>query len=68
MKPLMVGICTMCKEKGTDLTTHHVHEAPKKDGRTQTIMICQKCHANHNLYTMALRDNNIVTDRRELEQ
>jgi len=64
----MVGICAMCKEKGVDLTEHHVHEAPKKDGRTQTIMICQKCHLNHNLYMMALRNNNIVIDRRELEQ
>ena len=64
----MVGICVMCKAKGIDLTTHHVHEAPKKDGRTQTITICQECHDKHNLYMMALRDNNIVIDRRELEQ
>ena len=64
----MVGIWAMCKDKGVDLTEHHVHEAPKKNDRTQTIMIYQKCHANHNLYTMALRDNSIVIDRRELEK
>jgi len=63
----MVGICAMCKNKGVVLTEHHVREAPLKNGKAQSIMICDKCHQSHNLYMMALRDNNIETDRRKLD-
>jgi len=63
----MAGICAMCKEKGKPLTKHHVWEAPLKDGICQTLDICDDCHKDHNLYTMALRDNGIVTDRRKLD-
>ena len=63
----MVGICAMCKDTAVPLTTHHVWEAPLKDGKVQTLEICDKCHVNHHLYTNALRDNGIVTDRRKLD-
>jgi len=63
----MVGICAMCKEKGSPLTKHHIREAPLKDEKVQSIMICDKCHQSHNLYLMALRDNGIETDRRKLD-
>ena len=63
----MVGVCAMCKAKGSALTEHHVWEAPLKDGRVQTLDICDNCHQSHNLYINALRDNNIVIDRRKLE-
>ncbi len=63
----MVGTCTMCKKTGIPITTHHVWEAPFKDGKVQTLDICDKCHNDHHLYTNALRDNGIVTDRRKLD-
>ena len=65
---MTVSVCPMCKAKGVEMTEHHVREAPlDADGRPRSIYLCQKCHANHNLYLMALRDNNIIIDRRELE-
>jgi len=65
---MTVSVCPMCGAKGVQMTEHHVHEAPlDKNGRTQTIYLCPKCHDSHNLYLMALRDNNITIDRRKLE-
>jgi len=60
----MVGVCAMCAERGVELTTHHVVEAPKgEDGKVRTLDICSKCHDNHNLYVNALITNNIPYDR-----
>jgi len=63
----MVGICAMCKKPGVPLTVHHVWEAPLKEGTAQELDICRECHEQLNLYTNALRDNGIVTDRRKLD-
>ena len=64
---MIILLCAMCKKTGVSLTVHHVWEAPLKDDVVQTLNICGKCHEDHNLYTNALRDNGIVTDRRKLE-
>lgn len=32
----------MCKDTAVPLTTHHVWEAPLKDGKVQTLEICDK--------------------------
>jgi len=63
----MVGICAMCKKPNSKLTTHHVWEAPLKDGAVQNLDICDDCHVNHHIYTNALRDNGIEIDRRKLD-
>lgn len=63
----MKGTCPMCKEKGVDLTKHHVVEAPRdENGRIRSIGLCDNCHVSHNKYVMALRDNKIIIDRDNL--
>jgi len=34
----MVGVCSMCAERGVELTTHHVVEAPKDDSSTVVVV------------------------------
>ena len=64
----MVGVCSMFADRGVELTTHHVVEAPKdENGNVRTLSLCQKCHYSHNLYVNALIANKIPYDRTKEE-
>ena len=68
MAKVKIGQCAVCKDKGVELTEHHVIEAPKdEEGRDKTIQICRKCHDNQEDYRNALKDNRIEIDRTKLE-
>ncbi|MDA7952561.1 MAG: hypothetical protein MPJ05_01885 [Nitrosopumilus sp.] len=50
------GECPICREKGVDLTVHHVVEAPPSGGRPPSINICRDCHDMREKYRNYLRD------------
>lgn len=53
----MIGECPICGKKGTQLTEHHVVEAPlDENDNTPSIAICKPCHVLHEKYVNYLRD------------